>query len=257
MSHAASNDEAEPVGVNFFQTTILPGEALSSDEDCDSSFDSDDSAKIRALEASARLRDYGDSGNKAETASALPPVASIFSEVEGPPSFLDPEATRPLATSIHHGEGTRATGRGGNNRDKWHGPKGRVPPGQDFDISRLAPLAKGQTRHSANKRPDVPDSAVLEGKAKKNKANQGPEATGNYSGAQIAMLGGQVAEPKKHVSTSAMNTSEFLNKGHGAAQLPRKTQDRKDKEKEKRSKGQSTHSHWKSEAEMAMRQQFD
>ena len=34
-------------------------------------------------------------------------------------------------------------------------------------------------------------------------------------------------------------------------------QDRKDKEKEKRMRGQSTHAAWKSEAEMALRQQYD
>lgn len=51
--------------------------------------------------------------------------------------------------------------------------------------------------------------------------------------------------------------SEFLNKGVGAVQLPRKNADRKDKEKDKRMRGQSTHSHWKSEAEMVLRQQFD
>ncbi len=51
--------------------------------------------------------------------------------------------------------------------------------------------------------------------------------------------------------------SEFLNKGVGTAQLPRKNADRKDKETDKRMRGQSTHSHWKSEAEMVLRQQFD
>ena len=51
--------------------------------------------------------------------------------------------------------------------------------------------------------------------------------------------------------------SEFLGKGVGAAQLPRKGRDRVDKEKEKREKGQSTHASWKSEAEMVLRQQYD
>jgi hypothetical protein len=38
---------------------------------------------------------------------------------------------------------------------------------------------------------------------------------------------------------------------------PPRRQDRKDKEKEKRMRGQSTHAAWKSEAEMALRQQYD
>lgn len=61
----------------------------------------------------------------------------------------------------------------------------------------------------------------------------------------------------KRVATGAMAVTEFLDKGLGAAQLPRKAQDRKEKEKSKRMKGQSTHAHWKSEAEMVLRQQFD
>ena len=54
-----------------------------------------------------------------------------------------------------------------------------------------------------------------------------------------------------------MGVTDFLDKGHGGAQLPRKKQDRKDMEKSKRERGQSSHSAWKSEAEMVLRQQYD
>ena len=54
-----------------------------------------------------------------------------------------------------------------------------------------------------------------------------------------------------------MPVDDFLSRGLGGAQLPRQQQDRKDKEKLKRAAGQSTHSHWKSEAEMVLRQQYD
>lgn len=64
------------------------------------------------------------------------------------------------------------------------------------------------------------------------------------------------ANPKRK-STSAMGVQEFLDKGHGGAQLPRKKQDRKDMEKSKRERGQSSHAAWKSEAEMVLRQQYD
>ncbi len=63
------------------------------------------------------------------------------------------------------------------------------------------------------------------------------------------MLGGKVNEKAKAPS-KPMEVAEFLTKGIGAAQLPRKAQDRKDKEKEKRSKGQSAIGSWKTEAEM-------
>lgn len=83
---------------------------------------------------------------------------------------------------------------------------------------------------------------------------------------QIAMMGGNVehlldkeeqSRREKGPATKAMPVTEFLDKGVGGAQLPRKHQDRKDKEKIKRAAGQSTHAHWKSEAEMVLRQQYD
>lgn len=54
----------------------------------------------------------------------------------------------------------------------------------------------------------------------------------------------------------AVPVSDFLGNG-GAGQLPRNSQKQKDKEKLRRQKGQSTFSHWKSEAEMVLRQQYD
>jgi len=48
---------------------------------------------------------------------------------------------------------------------------------------------------------------------------------------------------------------EFLNKG--GSMLPRRSRVQRDKEKLKRAKGQSSHSAWKSEEEMALRQQYD
>jgi hypothetical protein len=58
-------------------------------------------------------------------------------------------------------------------------------------------------------------------------------------------------------ATQAMPVSDFMDRGLGGAQLPRKQQDRKDREKQKRVKGQSTHAEWKPEAWMVMRQQYD
>lgn len=84
------------------------------------------------------------------------------------------------------------------------------------------------------------------------------------SSLQIALMGGTMhaksteegkqpagAAAGPRVPTKPMEVSEFLNKGIGAAQLPRKDKDRKDKEKEKRMKGQSAIGSWKTEAEMA------
>ncbi|KAG2445934.1 hypothetical protein HXX76_000537 [Chlamydomonas incerta] len=235
--------------------------AAASDSDTESSDESVDSAALRAAEAAARLRDYGEGGATATSGrtsaaankrSLLPSALDVLDAVEGPPTFLDPEAIRPLAASAAHGLGADA------------GPAAPVAagkewqaPGKDFDISKLAPPMKGQAKQSADKR-EIPAGALIEGRAKRYKQEDGPEATQSYTALQIAMLGGNVAERKAPTQpTQPMEVSEFLNKGVGAVQLPRKNADRKDKEKDKRARGQSTHSHWKSEAEMVLRQQFD
>ncbi|KAL3146764.1 hypothetical protein ABBQ38_014748 [Trebouxia sp. C0009 RCD-2024] len=67
----------------------------------------------------------------------------------------------------------------------------------------------------------------------------------------------QVDARQKRKSTPAMGVQDFLDKGPGGAQLPRKKQDRKDMEKSKRERGQSSHAAWKTEAEMVLRQQYD
>ncbi|GLI59034.1 hypothetical protein VaNZ11_000860, partial [Volvox africanus] len=251
----------------------------SDDGTAESSDESIDSAELRAAEAAARLKDFGEiatSGGSSQqqlvqegsrqqqqkqqaVKSLLPSALDVLDQVEGPPTFLDPEAIRPLATSELHGvsdeqaallagPSSRGSGRGG----------GRPKPGKDFDISRLAPPLKGQAKQSADKR-DAPPGAVIEGRAKRYKLEEGLETTQQYTAAQIAMMGGNVDDRATRASgpSKPMEVSEFLNKGLGAALLPRSNQDRKDKEKQKRMRGQSTHSHWKSEAEMVLRQQFD
>lgn len=62
---------------------------------------------------------------------------------------------------------------------------------------------------------------------------------------------------KRRDATRAMAVNDFLAKGAGGGQLPRRKGERKDREKSKRALGQSTHAVWKSEAEMVLRQQFD
>ena len=78
--------------------------------------------------------------------SLLLPAVWLSVQVAGRPAFLDPESTRPLATSRTHG---LAGGAGGAAAaaagQQGKGKKGRLPPAEgEFDISRLAPPVKGQ-----------------------------------------------------------------------------------------------------------------
>jgi hypothetical protein len=66
-------------------------------------------------------------------------------QVAGRPAFLDPEATRPLATSRTHGLAVAAGTTAAAAAALHKGKKGRaLAEGEEFDIARLAPPVKGQ-----------------------------------------------------------------------------------------------------------------
>jgi len=63
-------------------------------------------------------------------------------QVDGPPAFLDPEATRPLAsTAAHVYRQVQQDGAAGGNGLQT---QTKQAPGPDFDIAALVPRAKGQ-----------------------------------------------------------------------------------------------------------------
>ncbi|DBB18537.1 TPA: hypothetical protein ACH3X3_000175 [Trebouxia sp. C0006] len=202
--------------------------------------------------------------------SGLPSALSALEALEGPPSYLTPEATRPLASSAYHGRLVQAAAKASSEdatgkRDRKTG----YAPGE-WDITKMAPKLKGQA-------PPTP-AGVVSAAAVRYKTDD-RVGSNIVTAAQVAMLGGQWASSAdateegsklqgpqpapqadanlKRKSTSAMGVQDFLDKGHGGAQLPRKKQDRKDMEKSKRERGQSSHAAWKSEAEMVLRQQYD
>jgi len=187
--------------------------------------------------------------------STLPSFDDVFQTVGGPPSFLDPEATRPVAENFSHQRaailrsGAQAAG------------------GEDVIGSGVATGGK--------------KVGVIEGRAKlyskqeqaaaeqQQERKDGSDETG-YSAAAIALMGGNVdkmeeegggkgsgAGDKRKGPSAAMGVQDFLEKGVGGAALPRKRQDRRDKEKSKRQLGQSSIGSWKTEAEMVLRQQYD
>eukprot|EP00892_Ulva_mutabilis_P008375 jgi/Ulvmu1/590/UM001_0598.1 len=216
-----------------------------------SSSDSDQ----RSAEAQALTERVGDAVPSREDPTPsikLPGATEMFSEVDGPPAFLDPEATRQSKICAAHVL----------QQNSVNGPQGTAAlySKANFDISKLAPRLKGQ--------PDT--QAVLSAPAKRGRPATETSQTPAFSNvALIAMMGGNTGEERngdaadepaekksKGKVTKAMPVQDFLAGGSGP-QLPRHKQDRKVKEKSKRALGQSSHSHWKSEAEMVLRQQFD
>ena len=201
---------------------------------------------------------------------SLPPPLAAMQQTTSRPAFLDPEATRPLANSLHKTRPSLAT----SNPPVPHSAalfseKGAVK-GADWDIARMAPPLKGQAR-AGGAGPQSQSAAVISAGPKRSKPAD-DSSEGIVTAAQIAMLGGQWRPSEdqsppgtlegdekagKRKATQAMGVNEFMEKGLGGAALPRARQERKDREKLKRQKGQSAIGSWKTEAEMVLRQQYD
>ncbi|KAL4856946.1 hypothetical protein ACK3TF_002648 [Chlorella vulgaris] len=206
--------------------------------------ESDDSTARRAKAAEARLKDFGEEAAAQQPgAAALPSAVAAFTSVEGPPAFLDPEATRPLAVAVHREVNNVGAG-GGPPPDPHSMNRLTNKRGQavgEWDVSQMAPKLKSEMEQ---------EKGVISGAAVRYRTD---DRVGTISAGQIAMLGGQVGEdgedgiaaaqpagpaPKHPVAkgkpSKPMGVDEFMDKGVGGAQLPRKRQDRKDKEKDKR-----------------------
>lgn len=70
-------------------------------------------------------------------------LAIVCTQVAGPPSFLDPEATRPLAIAAQHTAVAAAGGSGADGGGGAGGGKVKSAAGPEFDIATLAPPLKG------------------------------------------------------------------------------------------------------------------
>lgn len=269
----ASQDAAHPASRDGGAVNLGTAAASTGQEsDHDSYFehsgsDSEDSATQRRKAAERRLSKLEDSAKGPSSASSsLPPPLATLQQAPSRLAFLNPEATRPLASSVHRNRPSLALS---SPHEPSHTPKGPdkgASKGADFDIARMAPPLKGQSRAGAAASPHP--GAVISAAPQRAKPADDP-SEGIVTAAQIAMLGGQwrpseqedvkvdEAVPYKRKATQAMGVNEFLDRGVGGAALPRNRQDRKDKEKLKRHKGQSAIGEWKTEAEMVLRQQYD
>lgn len=281
VAYGSGSDEETDAAVDVPAARGAGGDAAAAagSEDSyfgDSGSESEDSAVVRRRAAEARLRDYGEEATSsgaeaaaAEQASLLPSAGDALGLVAGKPSFLDPEATRPLARPVHRGRPPGELAAEIAARDAAAAaPKAGDKRSAGWDIASMAPKQKGE----AKAQPGVIAAAA--------KRSRPADDGGIVTAAQVALMGGQwrpsadvgqeeeeaaapaapgAARPGGVVKkkTAALPVSDFLDRGVGGAALPRSRQDRKDKEKEKRSRGQSSVSHWKSEAEMVLRQQYD
>ena len=212
---------------------------------------SQDSATQRTRKSESRLRDYGEEKTVADRSSTeieamggfsedgksmLPEPDALFSTVTKPPDFLNPEAIRPVPY----------LSRGEKIEKDDIGKEGKNISGA-WDIAKSAPKLPSQSKLIGGGKVPGTSSTVISAAAVKYKLDH-QTLSMPYDMDQNVRLG-----TKR--STQAMPVEEFIHRD--GASLPRKRQEQKEKEKSKRMRGQSSHSTWKTEAEMVLRQQYD
>ncbi|CAM8997477.1 unnamed protein product [Rhodiola kirilowii] len=190
--------------------------------------------------------------------SALPSAFDVFSEITGPPQFLNNAVGEETAAKDEEQQRERH-GKRRHNRDKRDLPAGAVLESKpqlveirdrvrsDVGGTLAAPSAQHQ------KGPVSPIKS--EGKRVATAANPNPE-----DAADLLRMCLQCGIPKTFTTGKGMvcpvcNDRPPADPNKEAEK--KKGSTIKDKEKNKRMKGQSSHASWKSETEMQLRQQFD
>ncbi|TVU28553.1 hypothetical protein EJB05_20090 [Eragrostis curvula] len=175
--------------------------------------------------------------------SSLPSALEAFADVSGPPDFLRHRVAEPEEATEALGVLDRRAKEGSK-----HPPPGAVVVAKP----QLVAIREQVTTNGANPSGSVTSSSV-DGKRVIGAANPGPE-----DAADLLRMCLQCGVPKTYSHGRGMVCPQC---GDRPAQTKepekKKGSTVKDKEKVKRMRGQSSHASWKSETEMALRQQFD
>ncbi|XP_047078021.1 uncharacterized protein LOC124688378 [Lolium rigidum] len=201
--------------------------------------------------------------------SSLPSALDVFAEISGPPDFLNRRVAQP--EEVREALGVL------DRRSK----QGRKPPPPGAVVAAKQQLVAIRERVSSDMKNGAnPQGAVVsakpqliadhervnsdtktganlpgsvEGKRKIGAANPGPE-----DAAELLRMCLQCGIPKTYSHAQGMVCPVCNDKPMQTKEPEKKKASAvKDKEKVKRMRGQSSHASWKSETEMALRQQFD
>ncbi|XP_049401286.1 uncharacterized protein LOC125865146 [Solanum stenotomum] len=186
------------------------------------------------------------------SSSLLPSALDAFSEISGPPEFLNnsvEEAGKDVNEQRH--------GRRKYSRNKNDLPAGAV-------VESKAQLVGIHERVRSDVGGGIPKTATGQGNASVGTVQGGkPVATASYPGAEDASellrMCLRCGIPKTYTHAKGMVCPVCSDHPVNSDEEPvkKKGSTVKDKEKNKRMKGQSSHATWKSETEMHLRQQFD
>ncbi|GMJ06776.1 hypothetical protein like AT5G64160 [Hibiscus trionum] len=184
--------------------------------------------------------------------SALPSAFDAFSQVSGPPEFLNHAVEEPGSVS----DSAQQQGRRGGRRDfkdKKDMPSGAVVEAKP----QLVGIHERVRSDIEGSKP--PTSAVPS--TKQDGAKRVPSATNPNAedAAELLRMCLQCGVPKTYTSARGMVCPVCGDRPLADADKDSKKKGStiKDKEKSKRMRGQSSHATWKSETEMQLRQQFD
>ncbi|KAI9178020.1 hypothetical protein LWI28_021754 [Acer negundo] len=187
--------------------------------------------------------------SKPSPASGLPSAFDVFSEVSGPPQFLNNCVEEKDSSAI---DVTYQRGRRRNRKEKQDLPTGAVVEAKP----QLVGIHERVRSDIEGNQPSKLVSSTTQG-VKRVATATNPNAE---DAAELLRMCLQCGIPKTFSNARGMvcpvcgdrppvdkSKEELKNKGSTI----------KDKEKSKRMKGQSSHASWKSETEMQLRQQFD
>lgn len=185
------------------------------------------------------------------SSSALPSAFLAFSEVSGPPQFLNNSVGQSASAEKDNDVQLYRHGRRIDRRDKNDMPQGAVMQAK----AQLVGIRDRVSSDAGSNASKVSSSATV-GSVKRVATATNPNAE---DAADLLRMCVQCGIPKTFSNARGMicpmcgdrpikETDESLKKKGSMI---------KDKEKNKRMKGQSSHATWKSETEMHLRQQFD
>ncbi|XVE49569.1 hypothetical protein DITRI_Ditri01bG0092200 [Diplodiscus trichospermus] len=244
--------------------SLLQGYSSAEDEEAagheqihygDSSDDDDENDDIGVKNQSAAPKRYDSSVfdfPDPSLKSALPSAFDAFSQISGPPEFLNHAVEEQTSASdVDHRQGRRGGRR--DFKDKKDMPSGAVVEAKP-QLVGIHERVRSDIEGGKPPATAVP-STTLDG-AKRVSSATNPNAE---DAAELLRMCLQCEIPKTYSSDRGMVCPVCGDRPLADAdkEPKKKGSTIKEKEKSKRMKGQSSHAAWKSETEMQLRQQFD
>lgn len=220
----------------------------------DSDFDDQDDTDYNSAEPSAAShpslgdRSIFDHHPPPPSASGLPSAFDAFSEIPGPPQFLNHSAGEFNPPQNDHQRGSRRHHR----KEKRDLPTGAVVEAK----AQLVGIHERVRSDINGGQPPTPATVSTSETGKRVPTATNPNAE---DAAELLRMCVQCGIPKTYSSARGMVCPVCGDRPppDPSAEAKKKGSTIKDKEKSKRMRGQSSHASWKSETEMQLRQHFD